>query len=101
MRPSPRNLIVGALIGMVAVLGVSAPAMADGTGTTIAFREAETTVPFDSPWMFTISVQAEARAEGDGYRNIEIGPESGTVDVYVDGIAGAYATGLPLQATGV
>jgi hypothetical protein len=101
MRPSPRNLIVGTLIGMLTVLGVSTSAMADGTGTTIAFQETEATAPFDSPWMFTISVQAEARADEDGYRNIEIGPESGTVDVYVDGIAGAYATALPLQATGV
>ncbi|MFC9559120.1 hypothetical protein [Agromyces sp. NPDC056965] len=84
------------------VVGSSVPAVAGDGGTTIAFVENQaSTVPFGSSWVLTVEVAAAASEEEHGYGIGGIGPESGTIDVFVEGIAGAYATGIPLQETGI
>jgi hypothetical protein len=90
----------GAVLAVLgSVLATPAAAFAE-EATTIEFVDAGPTMTdFASPWTLELVVTAPPASGEHGYN--ETNPESGTVDVYVDGIAGVYASGLPIQADGV
>jgi hypothetical protein len=101
MRPS-RSLAIGfgaVLAALGSVLAAPVPAFAEDA-TTIEFVDAGPTIAeFASPWTLELEVTAAPASRENGY--VETKSDSGTVDVYVDGIAGVYASGLPIQADGV
>jgi hypothetical protein len=75
-------------------LGPAASAFASGVSTTIAFvQPAPQTVDFGSNWLVPIKVSSN-----ESYAPVDA--SSGTVNVYVTGIAGTYAAALPLSADG-
>ena len=84
--------IVGAAISLVAL-----PASAAGVDTGLTFETAgPLEVTFGEEWLIVLN--AEVRYEGGP--NLPLGPGDGTVDVYLSGIGGAFATSLAIQADG-
>lgn len=81
------------LLGVVlaTVLAVS-PAAADEP-STIEFDSASESVEFGSNWVVTLTI--------DGPDYITVDTPSGTVEVLVEGIAGAFATDVPIYRGGV
>ncbi|MEL4318299.1 hypothetical protein WJX64_04730 [Leifsonia sp. YIM 134122] len=74
---------------------VAAPLAASAaTNTSIAFVSAEpVTAAFDTDWVLDLVVARDAPSG-------PVQPGEGTVDVYIDGIPGVYAHGLPIQSGG-
>jgi hypothetical protein len=90
---------VAIAIAVLAALGgaVLGPlsASADGSSTTTAFVDTTpVTVAFGADWLITIKVSVNDYP-------VNLDNTYGTVDVYLSGINGAYATGLPLQPGGL
>ncbi|MEJ1230656.1 MAG: hypothetical protein WDM88_08745 [Galbitalea sp.] len=79
---------VGALI-----VGPAAPALATDSTTTTFAASGTQTVAFGTNWLVPITV-----AGSNQYDTVDAA--SGTVNILVKGIAGVYATGLPLTAGG-
>jgi hypothetical protein len=70
-------------------------ASADGSSTTTAFVDTTpVTVSFGADWLITIKVSVNDYP-------VNLDNTYGSVDVYLSGINGAYATGLPLQPGGL
>ncbi|MET0975409.1 MAG: hypothetical protein ABWX82_07050 [Leifsonia sp.] len=87
--------IVAVIAGGAIAVAVPQVAFAESGATTTTFvGEPAVSAVFGSDWYLTIAVAAV-----EPYDSVQ--PSSGTVDVYVDGIAGAYAAGLPIQADGL
>lgn len=85
-----------AVVGAAIILSFTAvPSSASAAAaTSISFVSADaTTAAFDSDWVIALTVAREAPTG-------PVQPGEGTVDVYLDGIAGIYAAGLPIQAGG-
>ncbi len=76
---------------------VALPASAAGVDTGLTFETAgPIEVSFGEEWLIVLN--AEVRYEGGP--NLPLGPGDGTVDVYLSGIGGAFATSLAIQADG-
>ena len=85
-------VFVGAAVSLVAL-----PASAAGVDTGLTFETAgPIEVSFGEEWLIVLN--AEVRYEGGP--NLPLGPGDGTVDVYLSGIGGAFATALAIQADG-
>src|SRR5688500_4922531 len=85
-----RQLLAAAIGGSalaILSLGLATPASA-AVGTQITFDEASANVAFGSDWIVELTVIAS-----------DYGPlvgSAGTVSIFVEGIAGAYAEGMPI-----
>lgn len=93
-RTLPR-LLVGAIaaLGLAGLtLGVATPAAAD-VATQIAFDQPGATATFGSDWVVPVTVTASDFGVLDG--------PAGTVSIFVEGVAGAYAEGMPIYRGGV
>ncbi len=85
-------VFVGPAVSLVAL-----PASAAGVDTGLTFETAgPIEVSFGEEWLIVLT--AEVRYEGGP--NLPLGPGDGTVDVYLSGIGGAFATSLAIQADG-
>ncbi len=91
-----RKVLASAVAASVLLLATALPASAAGESPTeIHFEETELgPLPFGETWV--LPIQVEATGEFAPY----IGQSDGTVDVFIDGIAGAYATALPVLGGG-
>jgi hypothetical protein len=88
-----RRLLAVAIGGLAIVglaLGVASPAAA--VGTQIVFDDPSTSAAFGSDWVVPITVSAPDYGPLSG--------PSGTVSVFIEGIAGAFAEGMPIYAGG-
>ena len=89
--------VVGAAAIALGVVLTPIAAHADGP-TTIEFTETTPiSVDFGEKWSLSLVVATQY----EGGPNLRLGVVAGTVDVYLSGIAGAYATGLPIQPDGL
>jgi hypothetical protein len=91
----------GVALAAAAVLGLATllvPSVATAAGTTtITFTDtAPIEVPFGDAWLVTLEVDA---VYPDG-PTLHLGPQDGTVDVYLSGVAGVFAAGLAIQPDG-
>jgi hypothetical protein len=87
------------LVAVIAVLSMVNPLAAEAgeTPTSIAFaKTAPLSVAFGSPWVIALTVSATGP-----YGVPALDESSGTVDVFIEGIPGAYASKVPVQAGGV
>jgi hypothetical protein len=93
-----RGLVALAVLVMAALGGaVLGPlsASADGASTTTSFVDTtQVSVDFGADWLITIKVSVNDFP-------VNLDNTYGAVDVYLSGINGAYATGLPLEPGGV
>ncbi len=87
--------IAAAALGVL-VLGVPASASA-GVVTNITFAQPDpVAVDFGAEWNIVLVVGSEY----DGGPNLRLTPTDGTVDVFLSGIGGPYASALPIQPDG-
>ena len=84
--------VLGAMLAMVP------SAASAGVVATVEFEtEGPVTVAFGDQWFLRLSVSSSY----DEGPTLRLGPNDGTVDVYFSGIAGAFATALPIQPDGL
>lgn len=92
-----RAAVAAAAIISAALLLVPSSASA-GVITTIGFAtDGPVTVAYGEDWFLRLSV-ASNYEEGPSLR---LGPNDGTVDVYLSGVGGTFAAGLPIQPDGL
>jgi hypothetical protein len=89
-------LALAAVLGMAASLLFAASPTSAAVPTAIAFQTTgPVQVDFGGDWVIVMTVDAQYDDQVD-----RLGDSDGTVDVYLSGIGGAYASALPIQADG-
>lgn len=80
-----------------ALVFAAAPAAAAGVDTAIVIETSgPIEIAFGEEWLIVLTVEVQY----EGGPNLPLGPNDGTVDVYLSGIGGAYASGLAIQPDG-
>ncbi len=84
--------------GLLGLGGILLPTSASaGVVTSVSFVTAgPVEVEFGGDWVVQLAVESQY----DEGPTLRLGPLDGTVDVYLSGIGGAFASGLPIQPDG-
>lgn len=96
LRRAARLGAVAIVAAATSTVLIAAPAQADTLTIATFVNERNVAVPFGTDWLLTVSVYPVTRSEADS-----IGPNDGTVDVFVDGSSTPFIRELPVNPGGL